>query len=51
MNRKMLMIYLSVMTVFSVFVVFSMPISITTVIFCGIFVVNMFLFMDIYRKD
>jgi hypothetical protein len=51
MNKNFVKIYLAVMTAFSVFVVFSLPMSITTVIFAGIFIAYMFLFLDAFKKD
>jgi phosphate/sulfate permease len=51
MKKNSVKIYLAVMTLFSAFVVFSMPVSITTVIFSGIFIVNIFLFLDAFKKD
>jgi hypothetical protein len=51
MNKNFLKIYLLVMTVFSFFVVFSMPSPFTMIIFSGIFIVNIFLFLDILKKE
>lgn len=51
MNKNFTKAYLLVMTLFCVLIFASIPFSITSVIFGGMFVVNVFLFLDAVRKD
>ena len=51
MNKNYVKIYLLVVTAFAAIIVFLMPVPLTKIIFGGILIVNLFLFLDVMKKD
>lgn len=51
MNKNFVKIYLGITTVFCAAVFVFMPQSFTSIIFAGIFIINIFLFLDVLRRD
>jgi hypothetical protein len=51
MKKNFLRAYLAVSTVFCMAVIFFIPLSFKSIIFGGIFIINIFLFLDVLKKD
>lgn len=51
MNKTFTVLYLVMLAVLSVIAFIFMPISFTSVIFAVILIVNIFLFIDVFKRD
>jgi hypothetical protein len=51
MNKTFVILYLIMMAVLAVIAFIFMPLSFTSIVFAVIFIVNIFLFIDVFKKD
>jgi hypothetical protein len=51
MNKNIAKACLAASAVFSALIIFSMPISVKSLIFAGVFIVHAFLYLDLQKKD